>query len=154
VKYSLPSITSAIFGRGKVLCSPLLPLFTTVGCLAAPWSAIFWQGCVEVSRCMPHHPVFFWLPLCIYTAHFVYGVANVSKTAPWCFTVAFPCLYMVLCLLWPMDASFVQSGECPPFMGPCRVILQLHPMAFFVHFLRVSLHTIFELHFCSRCDFT
>jgi len=37
---------------------------------------------------------------------------------------------MVQYLFWPMDASFVQTGECSPFTGTCSVVLQLHPMAF------------------------
>jgi len=46
-----------------------------------------------------------------------------------------------------MDASLVQTGECPPFMGPCSVALQLHPMAFLYIFYVCRYTRVFVLIF-------
>jgi len=135
VNHSLPFNTTAIFGEGQG--SVFAPV-ATVHHGRLPSSSVkchFWQGCVGVSRCMPHHPnFFFWSPLCIYTARFVFGVANVSETAPWRFTVAFPCLYMVLYFFWPMDASFVQTGECPPSWDSVELLYSYIPWPFCTFF--------------------
>ena len=131
----LPSLGGARFCvRPCCRCSPRS---------AAPWSAIFGKDALGSPAACPTIPFFSGYP-CVYIQHTLFlGLRVRVRPLLDVLPFQFPCLYMVHYLFWPTDASFVQTGEYSPFMGPCRVTLQLHPMAFLYIFLCLSLHTGF-----------
>ena len=101
---------------------------------SSPVKCHFWQGCVGVSRCMPHHLIFFWSPLCIYTAHFVLGlrvpVRPLLDVLP---LHSLVCTWCFICFgLW-MPRSF-NPASVHHSWDPVELLYSYIPWPFFVHF--------------------